>query len=149
MQYLASILYILLITLHDCYFYGVLYEKRQSNFFLVRPLWHYRIYQKLVEIAGLVFLFYLFESWPQIIGLLLAHYFMTFDRLYYVFMRQEYLIKEYETHIHAPFWLSYPWQFGFVMWKLNPGAKGNNYSAMTFTGSALLGLAVALLLNII
>src|SRR5512146_285790 len=91
--------YIILITLFDSYFYGIVYQQKikeegytnsvyswvfqesTQNGIISVP--RYRVIQKTIEIADLIIILYYCEFWCAI-GLLIAHYLLSFDLLFYI-----------------------------------------------------------------
>jgi len=117
------IIYFLLIVLIDSFLWGYCYEKKMlklntnpglfkfkvfdsvSN--LIKPITNflfgkliiYRIFQKILEISGLVAIYFLTGSLMPVIGLVIAFYFMSFDFGYYCIMNQFDLLKTSYSHL--------------------------------------------------
>jgi hypothetical protein len=127
--------YIILITLFDSYSYGVIYQQKIKEEGYSNPVWswvfhettqdgiisvpRYRVIQKSIEIAGLIIIFYYCGLWCTI-GLLIAHYLLSFDLLFYLILNKSYLFSEFEK-LNDTYWLRYPYQAGyFLLQKFNP-----------------------------
>ena len=117
------IIYFLALVLLDSFLWGYCYEQKMlklntnKGFFnlkvfdsisnLIKPITSflfskviiYRIFQKILEISGLVAIYFLTGSFTPIVGLILAHYFMSFDFGYYVVLNQFGLLKESHAHL--------------------------------------------------
>lgn len=127
--------YIILITLFDSYSYGIIYQQKIKEEGYSNPVWSwvfhettedgiisvpmYRVIQKTVEIAGIIIIFYYCGLWCTI-GLLIAHYLLSFDLLFYIILNKTYLFTEFER-LNDTYWLRYPYQAGyFLLQKFNP-----------------------------
>lgn len=149
----AVLLYIIFITLFDCYFYGIVYQQKMAennqykNGFYGRlfeeqkspetgiiTVPNYRIIQKTIEIAGLLVILYFCGILPAL-GIVLAHYFMSFDLLFYLLLNQTGLFAEFERFNNA-YWLQYWYQAGYFL--LNP------FNTIAFYASGLTGIALAI-----
>lgn len=140
MTTIAVILYIVIITLLDVWIYGS-HEKNPEKFkWLFNPVIRYRILQKLWEIAGLGAIYLLFGIYP-VMGLLIGHYCLLYDRLYYLFNRQEYLLFDYQERDVNVFWLRKIWNIGFFA--LRP------FQVWKFNLVALIGFTIAIIFSII
>lgn len=60
----------------------------------------YRVFQKIIEISGIVLVGYLY-NWNiiPICGLLISHYFMTYDLGYYLLLNQWNLLENSHSHL--------------------------------------------------
>jgi hypothetical protein len=121
--------YIVLTTVFDSYSYGVIYQQKIKQEGYTNAVWswlfhesnnngiisvpRYRIIQKIVEIGGLVLIFYYCGLWCTI-GLLIAHYLLSFDLLFYIFLNKTYLFAEFEKN-NVTYWLRYPYQAGYYL----------------------------------
>ena len=137
--------YIILVTLFDSYSYGIIYQQKIKEEGYSNPVWswvfhetkedgiisvpRYRVIQKVIEIAGLIIIFYYCGLWCTI-GLLIAHYLLSFDLLFYLILNKTYLFAEFER-FNDTYWLRYPYQAGyFWLQKFNPVV----FYIMGFTG---------------
>lgn len=145
--------YIVFITLFDCYFYGIVYQQkmaennRYKNGFYgwmfqeqkspetgIITVPNYRIIQKTIEITGLLVILYFCGILPAL-GIVLAHYFMSFDLLFYLFLNQTDLFAEFER-LNNTYWLQNRYQAGYFL--LNP------FNTIAFYASGLTGIALAI-----
>jgi hypothetical protein len=127
--------YIILITLFDSYSYGIIYQQKIKEEGYKNPVWswvfhetnengiisvpRYRVIQKAIEIAGLIIIFYYCGLWCTI-GVLIAHYLLSFDLLFYLILNKTYLFAEFER-LNDTYWLRYPYQAGyFLLQTFNP-----------------------------
>jgi hypothetical protein len=150
--------YIVLITLFDSYTYGIIYQQKIKQEGYSNPVWNwvfeesgggneggivtvprYRVIQKSIEITGLIIVFYFCGIWCEI-GLITAHYFMSFDLLFYILLKQTYLFEEFEKY-NSTYWLRYPYQAGYFI--LNP------FKGIVFYVSGAAGLAASILFCLI
>ena len=139
--------YIILITLFDSYSYGIIYQQKIKEEGYSNPVWswvfhetkedgiisvpRYRIIQKVIEVGGLVIIFYYCGLWCTI-GLLIAHYLLSFDLFFYLILNKTYLFAEFER-LNDTYWLRYPYQAGyFLLQRFNPVV----FYIMGFTGIA-------------
>jgi len=140
--------YIILITLFDSYSYGIIYQQKIKVEGYTNPVWtwvfhettnngiisvpKYRIIQKAVEIGGIIIIFYFCGLWCSV-GLLIAHYLLSFDLLFYLILNKTYMFAEFER-LNNTYWLRYPYQAGyFLLQQFNPVV----FYIMGFTGIAL------------
>ncbi len=123
------IAYIVVVTLFDSYSYGIIYQQKIKQEGYTNPVWswvfqesadngiitvpHYRIIQKSVEIAGLIIIFFYCGLWCTI-GILIAHYLLSFDLLFYIVLNQTHLFTEFEK-ANSTYWLQYPYQAGYFL----------------------------------
>ncbi len=159
---MENILYILVILFLDTFLYGYCYEIKIQRLgtnsglysapifntiyeFLQAPInWlfsnvvNYRVFQKLIEISGLVLVYISTGSVVPVIGLLVAHYFQTFDFLYYVVMDQLNLVQTSYQHLLR--WYG----VGYVLWFINSGV----FVPMSFFVFGGLGFIFSLILAI-
>ncbi|MCI0449242.1 MAG: hypothetical protein L0Y79_05555 [Chlorobi bacterium] len=147
--------YIAIITFFDVYCYGIIYKQKIQSENYNPPqagwLWvfeesgsnsagenpdvpRYRIIQKAVEISGIAIIFYICGLWAAI-GLLLSHYLLSYDLLYYIILNQTHLFKIFEKGINA-YWLTRPYQIGYFI--LKP------FNSLYFYTSGFIGLAAAI-----
>jgi hypothetical protein len=121
--------YIIIITLLDSYFYGIVYQQKIKQEGYSNPVYswvfqesnengivtvpHYRVIQKSIEIAGLIIIFFFCGLWCTI-GLLIAHYLLSFDLLFYIFLNQTHLFGDFEKY-NLTYWLRYPYQAGYYL----------------------------------
>lgn len=127
--------YIMLITLFDSYSYGIIYQQKIKQEGYNNPVWtwvfkesggenegvivtvpRYRVIQKTVEIAGLIVVFYFCGVWCTA-GLLIAHYLLSFELLFYIVLGQTGSFAFFEKH-NLTYWLRYQYQAGYFL--LNP-----------------------------
>jgi hypothetical protein len=143
--------YIIIITLFDCYSYGIIYQQKIKQEGYSNSVWswvfqestengiisvpRYRVIQKTIEIAGLVLIFYYCGVWCTI-GLLIAHYLLSFDLLFYIFLNQTHLFADFEKY-NLTYWLRYPYQAGYYL--LQP------FNAVRFYIMGLTGIIIALI----
>ena len=124
-----SIIYLLLIVLLDSFLYGYCYEIKRSKLILNRGIFslgifdkiydwikpvtdklfekviYYRVFQKIIEIGGLVGLYFITGSYMPVIGVLIAYYFMTMDTGYYVVLNQFDVVKKNFAHLRKWYFL--------------------------------------------
>ena len=110
---LIALGYIALCVGLDAWIYGIQYERNRLNGkdwpFPARLLMPkitpnmytgnetpYRIVQKIWEIGGAAAVCFILGSWIPALGLLIAHYMGTFERLYYLVLRQGAILNGYE-----------------------------------------------------
>jgi hypothetical protein len=151
---LFVISYIILITLFDSYSYGIIYQQKIKQEGYSNHVWswvfkesgdeveggivtvpRYRIIQKIVEITGLIIVSYFCGVWCTA-GLLIAHYLLSFDLLFYIVLDQTDLFTFFEKN-NLTYWLRYGYQAGYFL--LNP------FSAVRFYIMGLSGIAIALM----
>ncbi len=141
--------YIILITLFDSYSYGIVYQQKIKQEGFTNSVWNwvfqesaengiisvprYRVIQKTIEIAGLIVIFFYCGLWCTI-GLLLAHYLLSFDLLFYIVLNQTHLFTEFEK-ANSTYWLQYPYQAGYFL--LQP------FSALKFYIMGFAGIVIA------
>jgi len=149
---LFVIAYIVFITLFDVYCYGIIYREKIQNENYNNTLWlwvfeesgsnsagenpdvpRYRIIQKAVEISGIAIIFYFCGLWVAI-GLLISHYLLSYDMLYYIILNQTHLFKTFEQGINT-YWLTRPYQIGNFIFK--------PFNSLYFYISGFMGLAIA------
>lgn len=96
--------------------------------------------QKPLEIGLLVLIFWL-SSWNiwLVSGVLLSHYFLSYDFGYCIVLQQTYLL--HQPRQWKPSWLMYPFQIGYWLFK--------NYSFKKYMWSAILGFILMLLFSLI
>ena len=111
--------YIIIITLFDSYSYGIIYQQKIKQEGYSNPVWswvfqesgqeangehitvpHYRIIQKTIEITGALIVFYFCGFWC-FIGLLISHYLLSYDLLFYIVLNQTYLFHEFQYSIRT------------------------------------------------
>jgi len=143
-----------LITLLDSYSYGIIYQRKIKLEGYSNPVWNwvfeesggeneggivtvprYRVIQKSIEFTGLLLVFYFCGGWCTI-GLIIAHYFMSFDLLFYILLKQTYLFAEFEKH-NSAYWLRYAYQAGYFI--LNP------FKGLIFYVSGITGIIMSVL----
>jgi len=146
--------YIILITMFDSYSYGVIYQQKIKHEGYNNPVWtwvfketgteyeggiisvpRYRIIQKIVEIGGLIVVFYFCGVWCTA-GLLIAHYLLSFDLLFYIVLGQTGSFTFFEKY-NLTYWLRYQYQAGYFL--LNP------FNAVRFYIMGLSGITIALM----
>lgn len=144
--------YIILITLFDCYFYGIVYRQKMAEDIYCKNSFtgwlfeekksdetgnievpNYRILQKIIEISGLLIIFYFCGIFP-VIGIALSHYFMSYDLLFYLFLKQTDLFVEFEK-FNNTYWLQNWFQSGYFL--LNP------FNTVSFYVSGFTGIMLA------
>ncbi|RPI13471.1 MAG: hypothetical protein EHM58_18420 [Ignavibacteriae bacterium] len=155
-QKLAFVLaYILLISLFDSYTYGIVYQQKMANnqnYINKFTVWlfeeqksssshildvpNYRMLQKTLEIGGLIAVFYFCGFLPAI-GILLSHYFMSYDLLFYIILKQTQIFSVYEMYNNT-YWLQNWFQAGYYF--LNP------FDRVMFYTSGFAGIALAITL---
>ena len=157
---MENLIYFFAIVLLDSFLYGYCYEIKLRGFELSRGLFkfsifdwifgliktpvawlfddirRYRVFQKLVELSGLIIIFVNF-GWMPLIGLLLAHYLQSFDLGYYVVLDQVDLI--HTSYDHLIKWYT----FGGVLWYINSHA----YNPIQFVVSGILGFILLSILG--
>ena len=145
--------YIVLITLFDSYCFGIIYQQKIKQEGCSNPVWtwvfkesggeleggiitvpRYRVIQKIIEISGLIVVFYFCGVWCTA-GLLIAHYLLSFDLLFYILLNKTYLFAEFEKN-NVTYWLRYSYQAGYFL--LNP------FNAVRFYVMGFAGIAIAL-----
>lgn len=119
-----SIIYFLLAVLFDSFFFGFCYEIKLKGLYLNRGIFNsrifdtiyngisgfveflfskmiiYRIVQKIFEIMGLIIIWQLTGSYIPVIGLILSHYFMSYDLGYYFLMNQFEIAEISNKHLN-------------------------------------------------
>lgn len=130
--------YIIIITLFDSYSYGIIYQQKIKKENYSNPVWswvfkesgservnehitvpHYRIIQKTIEITGALIVFYFCGLWC-FIGILISHYLLTYDLLFYIVLNQTYFFHEFQYQ-YTPYWLQNWYQAGYLVLKpFNP-----------------------------
>ena len=147
--------YIIIITLFDSYCYGIIYQQKIKQDNNNHPVWtwvfkesgteyeggivtvpRYRVIQKIIEITGLIIVFYFCGVWCTA-GLLIAHYLLSFDLLFYVVLGQTGSLAFFEKY-NLAYWLRYQYQAGYFL--LNP------FNAVRFYVMGFSGIAVALMM---
>ena len=150
--------YIILITLFDIYSYGIIYQQKIKQDHYNNPIWswifkesghegnsehitvpHYRIIQKSIELIGLIIIFYFCGFWSAL-GLLFSHYLLTYDLLFYLFLNQSYLFREFQYQ-YSPYWLQNWYQVGYFA--LQP------FNLVAFYICGIGGIAIAIFLSLI
>ena len=145
--------YIVLIMLFDSYSYGIIYQQKIKREGYSNPVWtwvfkesggeleggiitvpRYRVIQKIIEISGLIIVFYFCGLWCTV-GLLIAHYLLSFDLLFYILLNKTYLFAEFEKN-NVTYWLRYNYQAGYFL--LNP------FNAVRFYIMGFSGIAIAM-----
>jgi hypothetical protein len=142
--------YIIIITLFDSYSYGTIYQQKIKGEGYSNPalswVFHessengivsvprYRVIQKSIEIAGLIIIFYYCGLWCTV-GLLIAHYLLSFDLLFYIFLNQTQLFGDFEKY-NLTYWLQYSYQAGYYL--LQP------FNAVRFYIMGFFGIIIAL-----
>lgn len=158
-----SIIYFLVLVLLDSFLWGFCYEQKMlklntnkglfngkvfdsiSN--LIKPITDflfskviiYRVFQKVLEISGLIGIYFLTNSFLPIIGLLLAHYLMSYDLGYYAVLNQFSLLKTSHTHLIKWYTL------GGIVFKTD--AKAFNTKLFIIFG--IMGIALILLFGML
>lgn len=88
---------------------------------IMKPIWHYRTLQKIIEIGGLAFLFFTGNTWI-VLGALWGHLWKVYDMNYYAVLDQldipRNLQEKSPGQDGTPFWLQH-W-FTFAGWVLRP-----------------------------
>lgn len=112
-----------------------------QKIFIIKIDCNYRwALQKPLEIGLLIFFFWL-SNWniPLVLGILLAHYFLSFDFGYCIILGQNYLLHQPKQW--KPSWLMYPFQIGYWLFK--------NYSYKKYMWSAIIGFLIMNILSLI
>ncbi len=152
---LFVISYIILITLFDSYSYGIIYQQKIKHEGYNNPVWiwvfkesggeyeggivtvpRYRVIQKIIEVAGLIIVFYFCGVWCTA-GLLIAHYLLSFDLLFYIVLGQTDSFTFFEKN-NLTYWLRYQYQAGYFL--LNP------FNAVRFYIMGFSGIVIALMM---
>lgn len=147
--------YIILITLFDSYCYGIIYQQKIKQEKYDNPVWiwvfkesgaeceggivtvtRYRVIQKIIEITGLIIVFYFCGVWCTA-GLLIAHYLLSFDLMFYIVLGQTDSFAFFENY-NLTYWLRYQYQAGYFL--LNP------FNAARFYIMGFFGIAIALMM---
>jgi hypothetical protein len=130
--------YIILITLFDVYSYGIVYQQKikQENYSNTFWSWvfnetvkesgnehiqvtTYRIIQQTIQFGGIIIIFYYCGVWTAI-GLLISHYLMSYDLLFYLLLGQTHLFAEFQKY-NSAYWLQNWYQAGyFILQPFNP-----------------------------
>lgn len=144
--------YIILITLFDAYSYGIVYQHKIKEENYSNQFWswvfhetgketttehlhvpRYRIIQESIEAAGIIVVLYFCGLWTAI-GLLLSHYLMTYDLLFYLILNKTYLFSEFQKY-NLTYWLQNWYQSGyFILQPFNP---------IYFHISGIMGIVIA------
>jgi hypothetical protein len=146
--------YIAVITMFDVYFYGIVYQQEIKSGAGTNPLcrWvfvesgreagdehitvpRYRVIQKSLEISGLLLALY-FCGWLAASGLILSHYLLTYDLLFYLILNPGF-IGELQRSGMEPYWLVNPYQIGYFI--LKP------FNAVNFYISGFAGILIAVI----
>jgi hypothetical protein len=144
--------YILFISLFDSYCYGIVYQQKIKKENYSNSVWThvfretgtganaedtsvptYRIIQKSVELLGLIIVFYLCGFWCTL-GLLISHYLLTYDLLYYLILNQTYYFHNFQQ-LYSPYWLQNWYQVGYFV--LQP------FNSMMFYVCGISGIVIA------
>ena len=75
----------------------------------------YRVIQKTIEISGFIVILYYCGLWVAL-GLLISHYMLTYDLLFYIAMGQTYLFAGFEKNVNT-YWLQNRYQIGYFIFK--------------------------------
>jgi len=139
--------YIIIITLFDVYCYGIIYQEKIKKENYHPPVWswvfwesgaehvmHYRIIQKTLELGGILLVLYFCGLWPAV-GLVLSHYMLSYDMLFYLILNPSF-INELERTVN-PYWLQNWYQIGYII--LKP------FNSLYFYVSGTTGLLIAVL----
>jgi hypothetical protein len=97
-------------------FTGWMFEEHKTSQPGVTEVPNYRLIQKSIEIGGLLAVLYLCGIFPAI-GIALSHFFMSYDLLFYLFLKQTAVFSEYEK-FNNTYWLQNWYQAGYFL--LNP-----------------------------
>lgn len=146
--------YIFIITVFDSYTYGVVYQQKMANnknYVNTFTVWlfneqktsspgifdvpNYRMLQKTLEIGGLLAVLY-FCGYLPAIGIALSHYFMSYDLLFYIILKQTHVFRYYEMY-NSTYWLQNWYQAGYYL--LNP------FDRIMFYTSGFAGIALAII----
>ncbi|HEY3251801.1 MAG TPA: hypothetical protein VGK25_11845 [Ignavibacteria bacterium] len=150
---LFVIIYIIIITLFDAYSFGIIYQQKIQQENYQHPVWswvfwesgkesgaehvevpRYRLIQKALEISGiLVVLFYC--GFPAALGLVISHYLLTYDFLFYLFLNELNNLKNFDNTF-IPYWLMNWYQVGYFL--LKP------FNHLNFYLSGAAGLVIAI-----
>jgi len=145
-------IYIIFITLFDVFSYGVIYQQKLQKENYRNPVlqWvfeekttgeglievpRYRVIQKTLEIAGILLIF-IYCGLPAAIGLVISHYLLTYDFLYYVFLNEIHTVKNFDNTF-ITYWLVNWYQSGYFI--LKP------FNHVYFYISGIAGIVIALL----
>lgn len=144
--------YIIIVSLFDSYTYGIVYAQKMANnhnYVNTFTTWlfeeqnpksgffdvpNYRMLQKTLEIGGLLVVLYFCGVLPAF-GLLLSHYFMSYDLLFFIILKTTYIFAEYEMY-NSTYWLQNWYQAGYYL--LNP------FHRIMFYTSGIAGIALAI-----
>lgn len=148
-------MYIVFITMFDVYCYGIIYQQKikQENYKSTFWQWlfwesttsgkesdtapvsviRYRVIQKTIEVTGIIVILYYCGLWAAL-GLLVSHYLLTYDLLFYIVMAQTYLFADFEKNVNT-YWLQNWYQSGYFIFK--------PFNSMYFWISGLSGLVIA------
>jgi len=130
--------YIILITFFDVYSYGIIYQEKIKQENYSSPVWswvfkesgketgnehiqvtRYRIIQTSLETLGIIIIFYYCGLWSAI-GLLVSHYLLSYDLLFYIILNKTYLFAEFQRY-NSTYWLQNWYQAGhFILDPFNP-----------------------------
>lgn len=143
--------YIILITLFDAYGYGIVYQQKIKEENYTNQFWswvfhetgresatehiqvpRYRIIQKSIEAVGIIIVLYFCGVWTAI-GLLLSHYLMTYDLLFYLVLNKTYLFGEFQKY-NSTYWLQNWYQSGYFI--LQP------FNSVYFHISGIMGIVI-------
>ena len=143
--------YIIVITLFDVYCYGIVYQEKIKKENYSHPVWswvfmesgqesgtehiavtRYRVIQKSLEIGGIIVVLYFCGLWAAI-GLVISHYLMTYDMLFYIVLGQ----TDFLRSLKDAWWLTNWYQTGYFI--LKP------FNSVYFYVSGITGLLTAVM----
>lgn len=144
--------YIVFITLFDVYCYGYIYQQKIQAENYKSTFWQwvfsesgsesggehiavarYRAIQKSIEVAGLIIILYYCGLWAAI-GILISHYLMAYDLLFYIILGQTGFFSVIEKGLD-PWWLKYYYQAGYLIF--------NPFKTIYFYISGFAGIIIA------
>lgn len=145
-----NIILLISLAILDALLYGYFYEQKKCKLWVL--FWElkyrgravvpvYRLLQGLLDI-GSMYLIYTQSGLISLIGFILAWYLMLKEYLYYIILWQWQVILTYEDELQDVYWLKRIYFSGFWLFK-------KKYSFKWFTVSAILGLIILIISNLI
>ena len=137
----------IILTLIDVLCYGILHEQYGFNFFWTivyngiayYPL--YRIFQGILDIGSMYWV-YKQRGIYQLIGMILAWYFMVKEMLYYIILNQWDLLYSFQTYNIDVYWLKRVWFSGLWIF-------ANGFTVDNFIVSFAVGITFLIISNFI
>jgi hypothetical protein len=142
----------------DVYSYGIVYQQKIKQEGYSSAVWswvfketgkeegnehirvpRYRFIQKSIEILGIIVIFYFCGIWSAL-GLIISHYLLSYDLLFYLILNKTYLFAEFQKY-NSTYWLQNWYQIGYFI--LDP------FKPIIFYLSGFAGIALAVFCSLI